>query len=91
MYVEDMVDLAQVNGISNLCAFVGVLSAKKRCVISIGSSSEHIGVVSDEDILSNNTGQIVSWFNACPLSALDTRKVSLIHLDVEKHEGEVLC
>ena len=24
MYVEDMVDLAQVNGVSNLCAFVGV-------------------------------------------------------------------
>ena len=36
------------------------------------------------------TGQIVSWFNAVPLSALDIPEVSLIHLDVEKHEGEVL-
>lgn len=91
-----MVDLAHVNGIGNLCAQVGVLSANSTRVGFVGSA-EHTKVQTTESLKKrkpkarNKFLATASWVNAITLDSLKLQKsVSLLHLDVEGHEGEVL-
>mmetsp|Transcript_28521 Transcript_28521/g.51537 ORF Transcript_28521/g.51537 Transcript_28521/m.51537 type:complete len:454 (+) Transcript_28521:64-1425(+) len=96
IFVQDMIDLANVNGIGNLCAQIGILSSNMTRVAFIGESTEHIKVQTEEHI--NQSGRRRSryqargtWTNAVPLDSLNLQKsVSLLHLDVEGHEGELL-
>lgn len=97
IFVKDMVDLANVNGIGNLCARIGVLSKSVTEVAYLGSSPEHIKVETKESLAKRapklrakyrDTG---SWISSFTLDSLELQDgVSLLHLDVEGHEGELL-
>lgn len=82
-YISDMTDLANVNGIGNVCAHIGVLSANMTRVGVRGNSTDHIGVQTKAHVKG-------TWLNAIPLDSLNLQNISLLHLDVEGHEGEVL-
>ena len=87
-YVTDMVDLANVNGIGNLCSQIGVLSSNTSKIAYFGTSTEHIKVETEERTRRQHKA---SWLNAITLDSFNLQKsVSLIHLDVEGHEAEVL-
>lgn len=96
-FVQDMVDLANVNGIGNLCAQIGVLSSKVAKVAYIGQNPEHIKVHTEDSIKAGSWKKKqrfdlrASWLNAITLDSLNLQNnVSLLHLDVEGHEGELL-
>ena len=96
-FVIDMVDLANVNRIGNLCSQIGVLSSNMSKVAFIGSSTEHIRVHTEESVNAGSWKKKArfnaraSWLNAITLDSLDLQSnVSLVHLDVEGHEGEIL-
>lgn len=96
-FVKDMVDLAHVNGIDNLCAQIGVLSSIEERVAFMGQSTDRIMVHTKESIDNGSMSERrrfkarASWLNAVTLDSLNLgEKVSLLHLDVESHEGELL-
>mmetsp|Transcript_1247 Transcript_1247/g.2658 ORF Transcript_1247/g.2658 Transcript_1247/m.2658 type:complete len:425 (-) Transcript_1247:39-1313(-) len=96
-YVRDMIDLANVNGIGNLCTQIGVLSSNMSRVAFIGTSTEHIKVHTEESVNNGSSRKRsrfqvrASWLNAITLDSLNLQQtVSLLHLDVEGHEGELL-
>ena len=96
-FVTDMVDLANVNKVGNLCAQIGILSSNNSKVAYIGTSTEHIKVYTEEFAKSGTPRKKArfaarsSWTNAITLDSLNLQQsVSLLHLDVEGHEGELL-
>eukprot|EP00584_Thalassiosira_punctigera_P017382 CAMPEP_0172548404 /NCGR_PEP_ID=MMETSP1067-20121228/17705_1 /TAXON_ID=265564 ORGANISM="Thalassiosira punctigera, Strain Tpunct2005C2" /NCGR_SAMPLE_ID=MMETSP1067 /ASSEMBLY_ACC=CAM_ASM_000444 /LENGTH=434 /DNA_ID=CAMNT_0013335615 /DNA_START=33 /DNA_END=1337 /DNA_ORIENTATION=- len=97
MFVQDMVDLANVNGIGNLCARIGILSSNATRVAFTSGSMEHIKVQNEQQIYSGSIRKQQrfeirgTWTNAIPLDSLNLHdSVSLLHLDVEGHEGQLL-
>ena len=96
-FVKDMIELANYNRIGNLCAQTGILSAKASQVIAGGKTTDHIGVLSEQQFdnlqgkRKNRLKRTGSWLNAIPLDSISNLpNISLLHLDVEGHEGEVL-
>jgi len=98
-FIYDMVDLANVNGVGNLCGHVGVSSSKVASVGTIGMSTEHVGVFTKDEFnadpkwkkrTSSRSWANVKKLNAAPLDAFSLTDLSLLHLDVEGHEGDVL-
>lgn len=96
-FVKDMVDLANVNKVGNLCCQIGVLSSNNSRVAYIGTSTEHIKVYTEKFATSGTPKKKArfaarsSWTNAITLDSLNLQQsVSLLHLDVEGHEGELL-
>ena len=55
-FVKDMIELANYNRIGNLCAQTGILSAKASQVIAGGKTTDHIGVLSEQQF-NNLQGQ----------------------------------
>ena len=96
-YIREMVDLANVNGIGSLCAQVGVLSSTVAKIHNVGTSTEHIKVFSDTEIAQlpgkrkERIQALGSSINAVTLDSMELQKdLSLLHIDVEGHEGELL-
>ena len=95
-FVGDMVDLANVNGVNNLCARIGILSSNNTKVGLLGDSLDHIKVRSAAQINSSARRQEIykvkgMWMDAFTLDSLNLHNgVSLLHLDVEGHEGDLL-
>ena len=93
-----MVDLANINGIDRtLCTQIGILSSNTTTVFTEGKSMEHIKVKSEEWLhrvplrRRNRLKDNGSLLNAFTLDSLNiSNSISLLHLDVEEHEGEVL-
>jgi len=96
-FVKDMIELANYNRIGNLCVQTSVLSSKASRVMARGKSTDHVGVLSEQQfdnlkaMRKNRLLHLGSWLNAIPLDSISNLpNISLIHLDVEGHEGEVL-
>jgi len=96
-FVKDMIELANYNRIGNLCVQTSVLSSKASRVMARGKSTDHVGVLSEQQfdnlkaMRKNRLLHLGSWLNAIPLDSISNLpNISLLHLDVEGHEGEVL-
>mmetsp|Transcript_38406 Transcript_38406/g.80799 ORF Transcript_38406/g.80799 Transcript_38406/m.80799 type:complete len:315 (-) Transcript_38406:451-1395(-) len=95
-FVHNMVDLANVNDVGNLCAHAGILSDGSGRVAYIGSSTEHIAVQTEEHIMKGSYRKKDrysvrgTFVNSTTIDSFNLESVSLLHLDVEGHEGQVL-
>lgn len=79
-YVQLMADLANMNGVGNLCTQVAVFSSEEKTIFA--STTEHMAVTS------KNRGNIA--LQAITLDSVNLDNVSLLHIDVEGHESELL-
>ncbi len=79
-FVNNMVNTAYLNSIGNICTHVTVYSAKEGSVFT--GSTEHMTVN-----LRANEGKRV---NMITLDSENIEDVTLLHLDVEGHESELL-
>lgn len=98
LFIKDMIDLANVNGIGNLCAQVGILSKNVGLVALQGEyKTEHIKVVTEENLnlFAHDKPRLKASYrhriSSVSLDSLElAERISLLHLDVEGHEGELL-
>ncbi len=80
-FVQKMADIASMNSIGNLCARIGIYSSVERAIHTV--SAEHMVV----DVRTKKGSEVL---NAVPLDSENIVNVTLLHLDVEGHESEVL-
>jgi len=79
-YIQYMTNIANENSISNMCTHLTVYSSKERTIFT--GNTEHMGVN-----LSNKKGIAMK---AITLSSENLENVTLLHIDVEGHESELL-
>jgi len=96
-FIKDMVDLANVNSIGNMCAQIGILSSNMTQVHLPSDSTEHIKVYNEQQVVNGPAKRRVrfqsmgTWKNAITVDSLNLQSsISLLHIDVEGHEGELL-
>ena len=99
-FLREIVNLANVNYIDNICTKRGILSSDSIEVLTVGHTSEHIGVRSEAQLARMSAGNRAKFeadfdvqglrMHAFPLDSLSLRDVTLLHIDVEGHESEVL-
>jgi len=80
-FVQNMASIANLNSIGNLCARVGIYSSVERTFYT--ESSEHM-------VVDGRKRKGSEALTAFPLDAENIVNVTLLHLDVEGHEIEVL-
>lgn len=80
-FVQTMGNIANMNSIGNLCARIGIYSSVERTIHT--ASAEHMVV----DTRKQKGSEVL---NAVPLDSENIVNVTLLHLDVEGHETEVL-
>lgn len=80
-FVQKMVNIASMNSIGNLCARIGIYSSVERAIHT--DLAEHMVV----DVRNKKGSEVL---NAVSLDSENIANVTLLHLDVEGHESEVL-
>lgn len=79
-YLQYMTNIANENSISNICTHLTVYSSEERTIFTSGT--EHMGVD-----LKNKEG---IGMKAITLGSENLENVTLLHIDVEGHESELL-